>query len=119
MANPNLVIMTTMQGKTAVAQLTSGTTSLITNSAASGVLVKINSLLITNIDGTNSADISAWILRSSTQYRIAYTIAVPADSTLVLISKDTSIYLEEGDTLQLTASASGDLEAVCSYELIS
>lgn len=119
MANPNLVNMSTMLGKTAVAQLTTSTTSLITNSASSGVLVKINSLLVTNVDGTNAADVSAWILRSSTQYRIASTISVPADSTLVLLSKDTSIYLEEDDILQITASASGDLTAVCSYETIS
>jgi len=36
---------------------------------------------------------------------------------LDVISK--SIYLEEGDTLRLTASANSDLEAVCSYEIIA
>jgi hypothetical protein len=42
---------------------------------------------------------------------------VPADAALDILSNH--IYLEEGDSLRLTASASGDLEAVCSYEEIS
>jgi hypothetical protein len=57
------------------------------------------------------------VYRSSTPYRIASTIVVPADATLDILSKP--IYLEEGDDLRLTANASGDLEAVCSYEEIS
>ena len=36
-----------------------------------------------------------------------------------LISKDTAIYLEENQQLYLQASANSDLEAVCSYEVIS
>lgn len=119
MANPNLLNMTAMYGETAVAQLSTGTTSLVTNASASGTLVKINSLIVSNVDGTNAADVNAWILRSAVAYNIASTISVPADATLVLISKDTSIYLQENDTLQLSAGTSGDLEVVCSYEVIS
>ena len=44
-------------------------------------------------------------------------MAVPADTTLDVISK--ALYLEEGDAIRLTASATSDLEAVCSYEEIS
>jgi hypothetical protein len=40
-------------------------------------------------------------------------------ATLVVISKDTSIYLEENDSLRVTASGTSSLEAVCSYEEIS
>ena len=119
MANPNLTNLTSMYGKTAVAQLTTGTTTLISNAGASGELVKINSLIVSNVDGLASAEVNAWILRSSVAYNIASTITVPNDATLVLISKDTSIYLEEGDSLQLSAGTTGDLEVVCSYELIS
>ena len=70
-----------------------------------------------NVDGTNAADVNVDIFRSSTAYHIAKTVSVPADATLDIISK--SIYLEEGDTLRLTASANSDLEAVCSYEIIA
>lgn len=119
MANPNIVGVTDIRGKTnAVAVVTTGN-DIVTNTAGSNKIYKINSLTIANVDGINSADISVAFVRSSVAYEIAHTIAVPADSTLVVISKDTAIYLEEGDILRCTASANGDLEAVCSWEEIS
>lgn len=117
MAAPNIVGVTTITGKTAVQVVTTSATAIVTNSAASGKVFKVNALYISNIDGTNNADINVDLFRSSTAYRIAYTITVPADATLDVISK--SIYLEEGDALRLTASANSRLEAVCSYEEIS
>ena len=119
MAAPNIVGVTTITGKTAVQAVTTSATAIVTNSAASGKVFKINSSIIANVDGTVAADITVDLFRSSTAYRIANTISVPADATLVVISKDTSIYLEEGDALRCTASANSDLEAVCSYEEIS
>ena len=50
---------------------------------------------------------------------LAHTVSVPADASLVVLSKDTALYLEENDTIRLTASANGDLQAICSYEEIS
>ena len=119
MAAPNIVNVTTITGKTAVANVTTVASDVVTNSAASGKVFKINSLVIANIDGTNTADITASVYRSSVEYKFAHTVTVPADATLVVLSKDTAIYLEEGDTVRLTASANGDLQAVCSYEEIS
>ena len=117
MAAPNIVNVTTITGKTAVQQVTTSATAIVTNSAASGKVFKVNALYVSNVDGANNADINVDIFRSSTAYHIAKTVSVPADATLDVISK--SIYLEEGDTLRLTASANSDLEAVCSYEEIS
>jgi hypothetical protein len=119
MAAPNIVNVTTILGKTAVQQVTTSATAIVTNAAASGKVLKVNALYIANVDGTNAADISVGLYRSSASisYEIAHTVSVPADATLDVISK--SIYLEEGDDLRLTASANSDLEAVCSYEEIS
>jgi hypothetical protein len=119
MAAPNIVNVTDILGKTSVLDVTTTITAIVTNSAASGDVYKINSLIISNIDGTNVADVTVDIFRSSTSYKLASTITIPADATLVVISKETSIYLEEGDTLRVQASANGDLQAVCSYEVIS
>lgn len=119
MANPNIVNVTSIYGKTAVSDLGLGTVDLVTNAAASGQVIKINSLTVANVDGISSANVSVNILRSSNSYKLAHTIVVPADSSLVVISKDTSIYLEEGDILQAEASADFILQAVCSYEEIS
>ena len=119
MANPNIVDVTDIRGKTAVANVSTIAADLVTNSAGSNTVFKINSLVVSNIDGTNAADITASIYRSSIEYALASTITVPADASLVIISKETSTYLEEGDSIRITASANGDLQAVCSYEEIS
>lgn len=117
MAAPNIVGVTTITGKTAVQAVTTAATDIVTNSAASGKVFKINALYVSNVDGANTANITVDLYRSSTAYRIAYTIDVPGDAALDIITKP--IYLEEGDSLRLTASANSDLEAVCSYEEIS
>jgi hypothetical protein len=117
MAAPNIVNVATITGKTAVQAVGTSATAIVTNSAASGKVFKVNALYVANIDGTASADITVDLFRSSTAYPIASTISVPADATLDIMTK--AIYLEEGDVLRCTASASGDLTAVCSYEEIS
>lgn len=120
MANPNIVDVTSIFGKVAGQAVSTTTTAIVTNSNASGKILKINSLIVSNIDGTNAADITAEVYKNQTDsFYLAYTISVPADATLVVISKDTSIYLEENDSIRLTASANSDLSAVCSYEEIS
>ena len=119
MAAPNIVNVTTILGHTDVLNVTTSATAVVTNSAASGKVFKINSLVVSNIDGTNPADITVDLFRSSTAYYLASTITVPADATLVVISKDNPIYLEEGDAIRCLASANGDLQAICSYEEIS
>lgn len=117
MAAPNVVNVATITGKTAVQAVGTSATAIVSNSAASGKVFKVNALYVSNVDGANNADITVDLFRSSTAYRIALTVVVPFDASLDVLSKP--IYLEEGDSLRLTASASGDLEAVCSYEEIS
>jgi hypothetical protein len=117
MAAPNIVNVSAIYGKTAVQQVGTSATAIVTNSAASGKVLKVNSLYVANVDGTSNAEITIDIYRSSTAYRLASTVVVPADAVLDVLSS--SIYLEEGDALRLTANAAGDLEAVCSYEEIN
>jgi len=117
MAAPNIISATTITGKTAVQAVGTSATAIVENTAASGKVLKVNALYISNVDGTNNADINVDVFRSSTAYHIAKTVSVPADATIDLLSKP--VYLEEGDSLRLTAGETGDLEAVCSYEEIS
>ncbi len=117
MAAPNIVNVATITGKTAVQAVGTSARAIVTNSGGSGKVFKVNALYVANIDGSASADITVDLFRSSTAYPIASTISVPADATLDIMTK--AIYLEEGDVLRCTASAAGDLTAVCSYEEIS
>lgn len=116
MVAPNVVGVTSILGKTDVQAV--GTSATAITTCATDKVYKINSLVVANIDGTNAADITVDLFRSSVAYRIASTISVPADTTLVVISKDMGIYLEEGDAIRCTASVAGDLQALCSYEII-
>ena len=121
MAAPNVVSVTSIYGKTVFdADISTSDDAILTNAASSNKLLKVNTLVISNIDGTNAADITVTIKTAggSVLAKIANTISVPADSTLVVISKDTAIYLEEDRAIHLDASAAGDLAAVCSYEEI-
>lgn len=117
MAAPNLLTSVTVTGKTAVANVTTSNTAFLTNATSSGKVLKVNLLMVSNIDGVNAGDISIDLYRSSTPYYVARTIAVPADASLDLLSKP--IYLEEGDSLKCLASANNTLNLVCSYEDIS
>ena len=124
MANPNIVNVTDIRGKTAVVDLsTTNATLVVENVAASGKVFKINTLYVSNVDGSSAADITVSIYSEDniggTATEIVSTVSVPADSSLVVISKDTSIYLEEDKSIGATASAANDLKVVCSYEEIS
>lgn len=124
MANPNIVNVTSIYGNTTYAALTTTlTTSLLSNAASSGKIYKVNSIMVSNIDGTNAADLTVKINTkadgSGTSYALASTISVPADATLNLIDGNSSFYLLEDKSILGGASANGDLEIVISYEDIS
>ena len=117
MAAPNLVNVSSIYGKTMGAALgTTTTTSLLANASGSNKLLKINSIIVSNVDGSNAADATISWYNGTTDYRLARTVAVPADSTLVVIGKDAPIYLEENHSIRGGASAASDLEIVISYE---
>jgi|TARA_R110000851_G_scaffold325383_1_gene493276 hypothetical protein len=120
MAAPNIVNVTTITAKTVLdADIAASEVDFLANGSSSGKVLKVNVLNIANIDGTNAATIKVGIKRSSTTHYIAFAINIPEASTLVVIGKDNGVYLEEGDTLTIEASAAGDLSAVCSYEEIT
>jgi len=120
MAAPNLVNVTSITGKIDGHALTTddldnANSNVIT--CAADQLIKINSIIVANIDGSSSVNIDVAVnLASDARFRIASTVAVPADSTLVVIGKDSPIYLEEGDELEARASADNDADICVSYE---
>jgi len=95
---------------------TTSTTAILT--CPSDKVLKINSIIVANIDGANDAQVTCYFYDSSasSRYYLARTINVPADSTLVLLAKDSPIYLEEADEIEAGANATSDLEIIVSYE---
>jgi hypothetical protein len=124
MANPNIVNVTSILGdNSSVSLTTTSATSIVSNAASSGKVLKINTIIAANVDGTNAADItinkySAAAL-GGTAYPIASTISVPADASLVIVDKTTAIYLKENESIGATAGVANDLVITCSWEDIS
>ena len=119
MANPNLVNVTSITGESVQAALTTTLTTEILV-AASDTLVKVNSIIIANIDGSSAVDVSVFITKSGgSPVAIASTISVPADATLVVVDKNTALYLEEGDNLEAGASANSDAVITVNYEILN
>lgn len=123
MAAPNIVNVSTITGKTATLALTTTAQSLVSNPASSGKVFKINTLLVANVDGGNAEDVTVNYYSEDdiggSATAIASTILAPADATLVVISKDSAIYLEEDKSIGALAGGNSDLVAIISYEEIS
>lgn len=119
MANPNIGAATNFFGRSNGLSLTTSPQN-ITGTVPTNRVFKVNSLIIANVNGSTSADVTVtWFdAATSTNYNLAFTITVPGDSTLVVLSKDTQIYLEEGDSISVTASANSVLHATVSFEEI-
>jgi len=115
MATPNIVNIATITPKNAMGNLANTSRTTMVDVAAESA-IKINTILICNIDGSNAADCTIEISNDngSTYYKIISTLSVPADSTLSVI--DTPIYLDETDLIAVTAGAANDLSWHVSYE---
>ena len=118
MANPNIISITTINGKTALASLGIVASNVITNSSNSNTVAKLNNIILTNYS-SSAVGANVMINRSSTLYYLAGNISIPGQSTLVLLGKDTSLYLEEGDVLQANASATLSISISAGYEILS
>lgn len=118
MSAPNLLNTTTVTGKTALASLSTVTSNVITNSSGSNTVDKLNSISLANYSSSTVTS-NVFIDRSSVKYYLAGNVDIPGYSTLVILGKDTSLYLEEGDVLQANVSANSSVTVSASYELMS
>jgi hypothetical protein len=118
MAAPNIVNVTTIFGKSQYQQLTTSMANVITNGATSGNVLKVNDVMIANYT-TSSIQSNVVVGRGSSVFYLAGNMAVPANSTLVVMAKDVALYMEEGDYLQANASSATAAQITCSYEVIS
>jgi hypothetical protein len=124
MAAPNIVNVATITGKTVVVDLTTASaTQIVSNPASSGKVLKINLINVANVDGTVAADITVSLYGGASLggsvTQIVSTVSVPADSTLVVMDRSASMYLEEDRSIGATAGVGNDLKVICSYEEIS
>ena len=127
MAAPNIVAVTTIRGKSNVANLTTTSSSVVVNDVNSGKVFKINTIIVANVDGTNSGNVTVELFKFGAQnvatgsgnsvYSLANVVTVPAKASLDVMSK--SLYLEEGDHLKAKADSNNRLHLITSFEEIS
>jgi len=127
MAAPNIVNVTTITPNTLSITPADTARNALVAAPSTGVAYKINQITVANIDGTNAADATVELrLADGTTYRaLASTISVPADATLILLDKTTSLYLldtsvtGQPSTLWATSGTASKLTYTVSYEAIS
>ena len=126
MAQPNIVNVASIYGQSVGGTLTTSFTAFITVTVE--YVVKVNSIAVANIDGTNAATCDVKLVKQNatpvgiTNYDIsdtiylAKTVNVPADDILVVTDKP--FYMMETDALSALASANSDLDILISFEAI-
>lgn len=124
MAAPNILNATTITGKTAYLTPANTTSNvLLANAASSGKVLKINSIMATNVDTTTpyaaSVGINSAAGGGGTTYSVASTLSVPANAALIVTDKSTTFYLEEDKSIVVQSSTASKITYVVSYEEIS
>jgi hypothetical protein len=124
MAAPNIVGVTTVTGKTTYLSIPNTSANvLLSNAASSNSVYKVNSIIVANDSITGSTTKITVTFNNAasgggTAYNIAKNVGIASESTLVIMDKASSIYLEENNSIVVTASASDSLDVICSYEEI-
>jgi hypothetical protein len=130
MANPNIVNVTSILGTTTYFAPT-GTTAvvLVPNAAASGLVFKINQIVVANTTATaanatvsiytNGAQAQGSAPSSGTAYPVISTVSVPGNASLIAVDKTTAIYLMEGTSITITSGTANSLTFSISYESIA
>jgi hypothetical protein len=121
MSGPNIVNVSQINANTNLVNVTTVLANVVSNPSNSDRVYKINNIQLSNY-GVTTISANVIFNRSSSSpanYFIAGSISIPATSTLVVVAKDTSFYMEEGDVLQINASANSTVHGIVSYEIIS
>ena len=123
MAAPNIVnVSSIFAGYAALAPSNTSANVLLLNSASSNSVVKVNSLVITNV--TNTVVTTRVALNTSasglgTNYYLAYDIYVPANASLQLVDKGNFLYLTEDKSIVVTSGVADALDYIAVFETIS
>lgn len=122
MAAPNIVGVTTILGITTSVQLGTSPTTIVSNAAGSGKVYKINTIIASNETGataTVSVRYNDNAAGAGTTFTIANGIDIATKSTLVVLDKASSIYLEEDRSISALSGTASAVDLTISYEDIT
>ena len=122
MAAPNIVGVTTILGITTSSQLTTSPVSILSNAASSGNVFKINTILAANKTASTATVTVLYndnAAGAGTTFALANGIDVGTKTSLVILDKASSIYLEENRSITALSGTSSAIDLIISYESIS
>ena len=124
MATPNLANVTTITpANSQVFLTTTSVTSIASNAASSGTVMKIESLVVSNTNPSTAIPFSLSTYSAAalggTPYPVVWTLSVPANSSVIIIDKTNTIYLNENQSLGATAGTGSQLYVNTSWEVMS
>lgn len=117
MAIPNLINITSYYGKTTSTSVGTAITVLVSNPANSNKSYKIVAIYAANVDLTTTAHVSIDFYRSSTSFRLVDKMSIVPGDSLVAMSRDNAIFLEEGDSLRCYSDQNDLVHITVSYEV--
>lgn len=118
MAAPNIVNVAQIYGNTTSGPIGTSLSGKLYNASSSGYVYKVNCIMISNVDGTNDTTVRVAFNNNGTSHYLAYDVDCIAKTTLIVVSKDTAIYLEENDSISISAATTNDAQYIISYERI-
>lgn len=123
MAAPNIVGVSTIVGITTFLKLANTSANLlVSNPADSNYVYKINSIAVSNTNVAGPAEITIKIHDASagagTSFSLTTNVGIASKSSLVVLDKSATIYLEENRSITAQANVSNYLDIICSYEAI-
>jgi hypothetical protein len=123
MANPNIVGVSSIYGTT-VYLIPSNTsaTAWTALTPSTGTVNKIDSIVATNVTSstaTVTVSINSATGGGGTAYRICYQISVPAYSSLIVVDKTTSFYVQDNQSVVVTSGTGSAIEYTATYEAIT
>jgi hypothetical protein len=124
MANPNIVNVTDIKGENSLTLLNSTSAiSIVNNAAASNKVYKINSLVVANANTTTNYTVSVRIYSAASlggsAFPIVSTLSIPANSSVIVVDKNSGVYLKENQSIGAQASTSNQLTVTASWEEIN
>lgn len=115
MAEPDFLQLGSVLGKSHAVAVTSSSVSVLSNASSSNKLLKVGAIIAAN-KTSSAVTITVRLNKNGSDFSIAHGVSVPGNATIVVVAKDTPIYLEENDAIKLQASTNSALDAVIAYE---
>lgn len=123
MANPNIVNVTSIYGNTTyLIPSTTGATTWTALTPSANTVNRVTSIVAANVTAGAVAvtvSVNSATGGGGTAYRIAYQISVPANASLIITDKTTSLYIGEGQSVVVTVGTGSAIELTATYEAIT